>query len=75
MSQVPSKPKKPYKSLISAKLVIMTFLARNEFLKLVGAPNESLRIIIIYYMFKYTFGIKTTLLESLRNKKLFKDSI
>ena len=28
------------------------------------APNESLRLIIIYYMFKYKFGIKTTLLQS-----------
>ena len=27
-------------------------LARGEFLRLVGAPNESLRLIIIYYMFK-----------------------
>ena len=27
--------------------------ARNEFLRLVGAPNESLVLIIIYYMFKY----------------------
>ena len=36
---------------------------------LVGAPNESLRLIIIYYMFKYTFGIETTLLVSPRNKK------
>ena len=34
-----------------------------------GASNESLRLIIIYYMFKYIFGIKTTLLESLSNKK------
>ena len=44
-------------------------LARSEFLKLVGAPNDFLRFIIINYMFKYTFGIKITLLESLRNKK------
>ena len=44
-------------------------LARSEFSKLVGARNESLRIRIINYMFEYKFGIKTTLLESLRNKK------
>ena len=44
-------------------------LARIEFLKHIGAPNESLRRFIIYYMFKYTFGIKTTLLEELRNQK------
>ena len=43
--------------------------ARNEFLSLVGAQNECLSIIIIYYTFEYTFGIKTTLLESLRRQK------
>ena len=51
-------------------------LARNEFLRLVGAPIESLRLIKIYYTFKNTFGIKTTLLESLRSqKKPFKGSM
>ena len=43
--------------------------ARNEFLRLVGAPNESLILIIIYYMFKYSVGIETTLLESIRSQK------
>ena len=43
--------------------------ARIEFLRIIGAQNKSLRFIIIYYMLKYTFGIKTTLLESLRNQK------
>ena len=43
--------------------------ARCEFLWLVGAPNESLRLIIIYYMIKCTFGIKRTLIESLRSEK------
>ena len=42
---------------------------RSEFSNLVGAPNESLRLNIINYLFKYTFGIKTTLLESFRNQK------
>ena len=28
-------------------------LARSEFLEIVGAPNESLRLIILNYMFKY----------------------
>ena len=32
-------------------------IARNEFFRIVGAPNESLILIIIYYMFKYSFGI------------------
>ena len=38
---------------------------RSDFIRLVGAPNESLRLIIIYYMFKYSFRIKTSFLESL----------
>ena len=32
---------------------------QNDFLRLVGAPNESLILIITYYMFKYSVGIKT----------------
>ena len=51
-------------------------LARSEFLRLVGAPNEIFRHIITYYIFKYLFGIKTTLRESHRSKKNpFKGSI
>ena len=49
---------------------------RGEFLRLVRSTNESLRLITIYYSIKLTFGIKTTLLESLRcQKKPFKSSI
>ena len=44
-------------------------LAQNEFLTLVDAPTESLSLIIIYYTFEYTFGFKTTVLESLRSQK------
>ena len=33
---------------------------------LFGVPNESRRLIITYHTFKYSFRIKTTLLESLR---------
>ena len=40
--------KRSYKDLV---------IARNEFFKLVGAPNESLILIIIYFIFKYSFGI------------------
>ena len=43
--------------------------AQNDFLRLFGAPNESVILLIIYYMFKYSFGIKTTLLESLGSQK------
>ena len=49
--------------------------ARNEFFRLSGAPNESLILIIIYYMFKYSVGIKTTLLESLRSQKSILNAI
>ena len=42
--------------------------ARGKLLSVVGAQNESLRIILMYYMFKYLFGIRTTLLESLRSQ-------
>ena len=40
--------------------------ARSDLTSLVGA---SLTIIITYYMFKYSFRIKTSLLESLRSEK------
>ena len=43
--------------------------ARSDLTRLVGPPNESLRLIIIYYVFKYSFRIKTSLLESLRRQK------
>ena len=42
--------------------------ARGEFFSVVGGENESLRIILMYYMFKYWFGITTTWLESLRSQ-------
>ena len=42
--------------------------ARGKLLSVVGAQNESLRIILMYYMFKYLFGITTTLVESLRSQ-------
>ena len=42
--------------------------APGEFLSVVGAQNECLRIILMSYMFKYWFGITTTMLESLRNQ-------
>ena len=41
--------------------------ARREFLRLVVSQNETLGIILIYYMFKYLFGIKISLLELLRS--------
>ena len=43
--------------------------ARGEFLRFFLDPNESLRLIIIDYMFKYMFGNKTSLLESHRSQK------
>ena len=32
--------------------------ARNDFLRLVGAPNEPAILVIIYYIFKYSLGSK-----------------
>ena len=61
--------KKAFKGSISAKLLNNFVLTRIESLRHIGAPNESLRLIIIYYIFKYTFGIKTALLKSLQNQK------
>ena len=43
--------------------------ARGELLGFFGDPNEFLRLGIIYYMFKYTFGKKRTLLDSYRSPK------
>ena len=40
--------------------------ARGEFLSVIGAQNEFLRTILMYFMFKYLFEITTNLLESLR---------
>ena len=40
--------------------------ARGLLLSVVAAQNESLRVILMYYVFKYGFGMTTTLLESLR---------
>ena len=73
-----SKKKKSHLRLDLGKTSYKDFIfPRGKFLVLVGAKNESLRVILIYYMFKYLFGIKTTLLESLRSKKKnpFKGSI
>ena len=44
-------------------------LARNVFLKVVRAPNVPIRLIIINYMFKYTFGMRKMSLKSLWNQK------
>ena len=41
---------------------------RGECFSVVGGENESLRIILMYYMFKYRFEIARTLLESLRSQ-------
>ena len=42
--------------------------AGGEFLSVVAAQNESLRVILMYYMFKYRLGMTTTFLETLRSK-------
>ena len=43
--------------------------AQSDFLRPVGSLNESFRLITIYYTFKYSVGIKRTLLDSLRSQK------
>ena len=43
--------------------------ARGEVLGFFGDTNESLRLRIIYYMFKYMFGKKRTLLDSYRRPR------
>ena len=60
-ARVTSEPKKNFKGYVTANYKDLVFV-RNDFLRLVGAPNEFLILIIIYYMFKYSVGIKTTLL-------------
>ena len=52
--------KTSYKDLVFAQI---------DFLLIFGDPNQSLILIIIYYMFKYSVGIKKTLLKSLRIRK------
>ena len=43
---------------------------------LVGAPDEPLKLIIIYYMFKHSFRIKKNVARvTLEKKKPFKGSI
>ena len=68
-ARVISELKNPFKGSIGKTSYKDLIFARGEFFRLVRAQNESLRVIIIYYMFKYTFGIITTLLESLRSQK------
>ena len=41
----------------------------REFSRHVGPPNESIRLILIYYAVKYSFGIKTALVQSLRSQE------
>ena len=49
---------------------------QNGFLTLVGAPNEFLRLIIIHFMFKYSFRIKNIVARyTSAPKKPFKASI
>ena len=73
-ARVTSEPKNYFKGYVTANYKDLIF-ARNDFLRLVGAPNESLIRIIIYYTFKYSVGIKTTLLESFPSKKIMLQAI
>ena len=55
-TRVTSEPKKYFKGYVTANYKDLVF-ARNDFLRLVGAPNEFLILIIKYYMFKSSVGI------------------
>ena len=59
---VPSGPKNHFKGYFGKTNFDELVFARNDFFRLVRAPNESLILIILYYMFKYSVGIKTSLL-------------
>ena len=60
--------KSPLKARLQQTSYNDFILMRKGFLTLVGEPNESLRLITIYFTFKYSFGMKKTLPESLRSK-------
>ena len=69
-SSVTSEPKKPFKGSIQLKLIVCTSIqCEVSFLRFFESPIESLRFIILDYMFQYTFTITTTLLESLGSQK------
>ena len=69
-ARLTSEPKKALQKLDLGKTCYKYLhLARIEFLRFFAAVNVSLRLIIIYYILKYKFWIKTTLLESLLNPK------
>ena len=56
--RVTSETKKYFQRLYFGKTSYKDIVfARNNFLGLVGAPNESLILILKYYMFKYSVGI------------------
>ena len=56
LESVGSKKKKAFKGYVTANYKDLVF-ARNDFLRLVVAPNELLILIIIYYIFKCAVGI------------------
>ena len=61
--------KSPLKAQFRHNLSKGLSFMHSDFLRLFGAQNESLRLIIIQYMFKYSCRINKTLLESLWSKK------
>ena len=59
-ARVTSEPKGPLEARFGQTNYKDLVFARGELLRFFGSPNESLRLIIIYYIFKYTFGDQTT---------------
>ena len=59
-ARVTWKPKYPFQGRFRQTSYKDFIFARGESLIVVGAQNETLRIILKYYMFEYWFGITTT---------------
>ena len=65
------KQKKALKGLDISKTSYNDFVwAQSDFLMLVWAPNESLRLIIIYYTLKYSFSIRKICFSHLGAQKV-----
>ena len=58
LKSFPSQKKSPLKDGVLQTRSNDFVLTRSDFLRLVGDPNESIRLNMIYYMFKYSFAIK-----------------
>ena len=67
-ARVTSQPKTHLKARFRQTCYNDLVFERGESLSVFGAQNESVRIILMYYIFNKWFGITKTLLESLRSQ-------